>query len=212
MGKIKLLLKRICTKLILWLELDKQFDILLKCKTIDYHNTILYNKAIFYHDSQVKNMQNNPQKITVGNGSHVRGELLICAYGGEIIIGNNCYIGDHTRIWSGEKIFIGNDVLISHNVNVIDTNSHELDHIERALRYKELVTKGHWKNKGSIISSSIIIKDFAWINFNAIILKGVTIGEGAIVAAGAVVTKDVPDYVVVAGNPAVIVKYLKNKD
>ena len=55
----------------------------------------------------------------------------------------------------------------------------------------------------------ITIKDKAWIGFDCIVLKGVTIGEGAVVAAGSVVTKDVPDYAVVAGNPAVIVKYAK---
>lgn len=57
-----------------------------------------------------------------------------------------------------------------------------------------------------------ICSNKVWIGFNAIILKGVTIGEGAIVAAGAVVTKDVPAWTVVAGNPAVVVKKLKAND
>jgi len=51
--------------------------------------------------------------------------------------------------------------------------------------------------------------DYSRIAFNAIILKGVTIGEGAVVGAGSVVTKDVPDYAVVGGNPAKILKYTK---
>ena len=54
----------------------------------------------------------------------------------------------------------------------------------------------------------MIIKDYAWISYNACILKGVTIGEGAIIGAGSVVTKDVPDYAVVVGVPAKVVKYV----
>ena len=64
------------------------------------------------------------------------------------------------------------------------------------------------KERGNIITAKIVINDYAWINFNSIILKGVTIGEGAIVAAGAVVTQDVPPFTLVAGNPAKVVKKL----
>ncbi|MGM9578000.1 MAG: DapH/DapD/GlmU-related protein [Evtepia sp.] len=56
-------------------------------------------------------------------------------------------------------------------------------------------------------SAPIVIRDKAWIGFNAILMKGITIGEGAIVGAGSVVTQDVPDYAVVGGNPARIIKY-----
>ena len=59
----------------------------------------------------------------------------------------------------------------------------------------------------TIKSAPIVIKDKAWIGFNCIIMKGVTIGEGAVIGAGSVVTKDVPDYAVVGGNPAQIIKY-----
>ncbi|RYE37966.1 MAG: acyltransferase [Sphingobacteriales bacterium] len=124
-------------------------------------------------------------------------------------MGDNCYLGENSIIWSGESVRIGDNVLISHNVNIIDSNSHELDHLERAEGFKSLIENGHPKEKGSIITSPIIIKDYAWVSFNSIILKGVTVGEGAVVAAGSVVTKDVPDYSIVAGNPAVVVKYLK---
>jgi len=65
---------------------------------------------------------------------------------------------------------------------------------------------GKYKDWSNVISKEIIIKDKAWIGFNVIILKGVTIGEGAIVASGSVVTKDVPDFTLVGGNPARIIK------
>jgi len=170
-------------------------------------STTIKEDSRFYEEAIVKNMQNNPQNIFIGNNTHIRGELLIFKYGGQIKIGNNCYIGEYSKIWSGESITIKNSVLISHNVNIIDTNSHELDSSERNERYIELVKNGHWKEKGSIVTKPITIEDFAWINFNSTILKGVTIGKGAIVAAGSVVTKDVPPYAVVAGNPAKIIKY-----
>ena len=71
--------------------------------------------------------------------------------------------------------------------------------------------EGKYKNWKAVASDKIVIKDKAWIGFNSIILKGVTVGEGSIVGAGSVVTKDVPDYTVVAGNPAIIVKTLNER-
>jgi acetyltransferase-like isoleucine patch superfamily enzyme len=164
------------------------------------------NGFTLYPESTVTNMQENPKNITLGNNTHVRGTLLIFNYGGKITLGNNCYLGDASRIWSGEEIIIGNDVLIAHGVNIVDTQAHEINAIERSDRYLQLISSGPWKNKGSIQTKPIIIKDKVWISFNSIILKGVTIGEGAIIAAGSVVTKDVAPYTMVAGNPAVFIK------
>jgi acetyltransferase-like isoleucine patch superfamily enzyme len=162
-------------------------------------------KSSFYGVAKVYNPQNKLD-IVIGNNTHIRGELLNFKYGGKIRIGNNCYVGDGSRIWSGDSITIGDNVLISHNVNIVDTNAHEIDYIERSERYKDLLINGPWETKGIIKTSPILIKDYAWISFGAIILKGVTIGRGAIIAAGAVVTKDVPDYTLVAGNPAKHIK------
>jgi acetyltransferase-like isoleucine patch superfamily enzyme len=171
------------------------------------NDQVINSGSFFYPEASVENHKGIPAKIRIGKDTHIRGQLLVFKYGGEIEIGNNSYIGEGTRVWSGEKIVIGNNVLISHNVNIVDTNSHELDSTERAVRYKKLIEAGPWENKGSILTSPIVIQDDCWISFGAIILKGITIGKGAVVAAGSVVTKDVPDYAVVAGNPARIVKY-----
>jgi acetyltransferase-like isoleucine patch superfamily enzyme len=165
------------------------------------------NGFTLYPEAVVSNMQKNPNKITLGTNTHVRGTLLIFKYGGKITLGNNCYVGENTKIWSGEEVIIGNDVLIAHNVNIIDTQAHETNSKERSRRYLELLEKKElWEEKGSIQTKPIIIKDKVWISFNSIILKGVTIGEGAIIAAGSVVTKDVAPYTMVAGNPAVFIK------
>jgi acetyltransferase-like isoleucine patch superfamily enzyme len=164
---------------------------------------------MFYPEATVYNSQSK-EKITIGTNTSICGQLLIFKYGGNIKIGNSCYIGMGTRIWSGESVTIGNNVLISHNVSIVDTNAHEMNHLERAERYEDLISNGPWKTKGNVITSAIVINDYAWISFGATVLKGVTVGKGAIVSAGAVVTKDVPDFTIVAGNPATIVRYLDN--
>ena len=177
----------------------------------DFHHVATYTDAIIYKDAVISNNTKDKSKISLGNNAHVHGTLMVFPYGGEITIGNNCYVGDLSRIWSAEKIEIGNDVLISHNVNIIDTNAHESDALERAINGREILKNGLPKEKGNVSSAPIIIHDNAWINFNSIILKGVTIGEGAIVAAGSVVTKDVPAFTLVAGNPAKVIKKLEQK-
>lgn len=171
--------------------------------------TIGANSSI-YEQATVFNFQNDIRKIKIGSGTHVRAELLIFANGGRITIGDNCYVGEGTRIWSADEVLIGDNVLISHNVNVIDTDSHEINYLERAESYKSLLSKGHPKEKINVKTAPIIIADYAWISYNVSILKGVKIGKGAIVAAGSVVTKDVPEFTVVAGNPAKVIKSIEN--
>jgi acetyltransferase-like isoleucine patch superfamily enzyme len=200
-------------KILIWIirryNLDDVFTELKGKKTKQFCYTISKADGAFYYpETVIYNQQNNPEKIFVGMGTHVRGMLHIFRYGGEIKIGCNCYIGDHSRIWSGEKVTIGNYVQISHNVNIIDTTAHEFDANERAERYIELVNNGPWEKKGNVLTSPIIIGDYAWVSFNASILRGVSIGEGAIVGACSVVTKDVPPYTLVAGNPARVIKTL----
>lgn len=88
-------------------------------------------------------------------------------------------IGENSKIWSGDSIIIGNHVSISHNCNIHDTNSHELDFIERKnshlYRMKNNLTTN---KKGNIITAPIIIEDHVWISFNVIVLKGVRLGKG----------------------------------
>lgn len=202
---IRSFIKKIFFKIISLEDLIKQIE--LKNIQDNLNWVVIGEKSKLYKEAKVTNLQNNKQNIVIGNNSHIRGNLQIFNYGGKIQIGNNCYIGENSYVWSGDSVIIEDHVLISHNVNIIDSNSHELNHRERQNGFAQIVTTGHPSHKGSIMTKPIIIKKHAWVSFNAIILKGVTIGEGAIVAAGSVVTKDVPDFAVVAGNPAVIVKY-----
>ena len=180
-----------------------------KRKIQELYNTSTAPNAKYFQEAKIFNFQGDKGKISCGKNTCIRGELLVFAYGGKISIGNYCYIGEGSRIWSGEMVEIGNNVLISHNVNIIDTNSHELNEVERHETFKKIIFEGHPSKKGSIQTGKIVIGNNVWINFNSIILKGVSIGEGSIIAAGSMVTKDVPPYTVVGGNPAVIIKNIK---
>lgn len=148
------------------------------------------------------------ERISVGADTLIDGELLVHDYGGTIEIGEACYIGPGTRVWSGDRLQIGDHVFIAHNVTITDTDAHQLDAGERAQHYQRTVVEARPFEKGTIATAPVSIGSHAWINFNVAILKGVTIGEGAIVGAGSVVTKDVPPYVLCAGNPARVIRAL----
>jgi len=131
-------------------------------------------------------------------------------------IGENatCSIGDYTLlvgalVVADERVEIGSHCLISWNVGIADSDFHPLS---AALRKLDAVALAPYapdrppRPREAIRAKPVVIKDNVWIGMNAIVLKGVTIGENSIVAAGSVVTKDVPPNSIVAGNPAVIVK------
>ncbi len=183
-------------------------DAIDKDNAIDCNKNVINNGSKFYPEAKVNNFSKNPNNIVLGEGTNIRGELCVFKFGGKITIGNNVYVGELSKIRSAESIFIGDNVLISHNVNIVDTTAHEINHLERAEGYINSIKYGHPSTKGSVQTAPIVINDYVWINFNATILKGVTIGEGAIIAAGAVVTKDVLPFTMVGGNPAKQIKHL----
>ncbi|KAF2333127.1 acyltransferase [Flavobacterium daemonense] len=178
---------------------------ILKC----LEQVIIGEKSKFYEQAKVDNFQGDKSKIKIGKNSHIRGELLVFANGGQISIGNNSFVGTGSRIWSAEKVEIGNSVLISHNCNIIDTNSHELDYNERNNSFVKMLEKGHPIEKNNIKTAEIIIEDFVWISYNVSILKGVRIGKGAIIGANSLVTKDVPELTLMGGNPAREIKKIQ---
>jgi acetyltransferase-like isoleucine patch superfamily enzyme len=147
-------------------------------------------------DFSLHNNQNDPSKVKVGANSQLRCEIMILKHGGQVIIGDDCFIGNGSRLWSGKKICIGNRVLISHNVNIHDNISHSLDSRERHEDFLHIFSKGLQDNL-TLREEEIIIEDDVWVGFNATILKGVRIGKGAIIGACSVITKDVPPYAVV---------------
>lgn len=147
--------------------------------------------------------------ITIGEGTHVNAALEVQRSGGSITVGKRCYLGDNTRIWAADSIEIGDDVMVAHNSNIFDNNTHPTDVDERMADKEAILTRGVRESFPTLGSRPVKICDKAWIGCNCCVMKGVTIGEGAIVGSGSVVTKDVPAYTVVAGNPAKVVKKLR---
>lgn len=171
---------------------------------------LIDSSARIFPEAKVDNFAHSRELIKIGPGSVLRGHLFIFAHAGAIQIGKDCYVGEHSRVFSSESVVIGDRVLISHNVNIHDTNSHSLDMTLRHKHFTEILNTGHPTSTSyDIQGMPIIIQDDVWIGFNSTILKGVTIGKGAVIAACSVVTKDVPARVVVAGNPARIIKEIQ---
>jgi maltose O-acetyltransferase len=154
---------------------------------------------------RIANPQGRREAINLGEHTWIAGELLVFPHAGSIRVGNYCYVGDGARIWAAEAVTIGDRVFIAHGVNIHDNDAHSLSAEERHRHFRELVMSGRRSFVENLQVARIAIGDDAWIGFNATVLKGVTIGEGAVVGACAVVTRDVTPYAVVAGNPASVV-------
>ncbi|KAJ3414781.1 hypothetical protein HDV05_006028 [Chytridiales sp. JEL 0842] len=118
-----------------------------------------------------------------------------CDYGFNITLGKNVYMNYNTVILDCNRVTIGDNVLIAPNVSIYAA-THPLDPQLRA-------------NWGPELSKAITIGSDVWIGGNSVILPGVTIGDGVTIGAGSVVTKDVDPYVVVAGNPAKVIRRLE---
>lgn len=160
----------------------------------------VYFPGIFYRDNCL---------LEIGGQSIIEGNLIFERSGAAIKIGRDTFIGNKTSLICSENIQIGSGVLISWGCTLIDQDAHSLHWDERKNDVSEWA-KGR-KEWTHVIRRPIVIHDKAWVGFNSIILKGVTIGEGAVVGAGSVVTKDVAPYTLVAGNPAKLIKELKSE-
>lgn len=152
----------------------------------------LARDATMVETARIVNLGNDREAIRVGAHSVLCGELLVFAHGGRISVGEWCFVGEGTRVWSSSHIEIGDRVLISHGVNIHDCDSHPRNAAERHRHYRDLRERGHPSQLNSVPSAPIVIGDDVWIGFNSIVLKGVSIGERSIIAAGSIVTRDVP--------------------
>jgi acetyltransferase-like isoleucine patch superfamily enzyme len=136
---------------------------------------------------------------------------------GQVSIGDRVHIGGNSKIISIDKIEIEDDVTIAWDCTLYDHNSHPLDWEDRSMdtlrEVQDHKTTGDFirnKDWSHVRHAPIRICRRAWLGFGVTVLKGVTIGEGAVVGAQSVVTRDIPPYCVAAGNPAKVVRRLPN--
>lgn len=161
------------------------------------------------------NAEHPNASIEIGDNFLSYYNVKLYAWGnGKIKVGNNCIFTSGTRIDSRSSIIIGNNVLC--NSRIQDFEAHSTNPEERA-HEMEYCINNLWPKFSrnnfdeypiKFDAKPIVIEDNTWLALNSLILRGVTIGYGSVVAAGAVVTKDVPPFSIVAGNPARVMKTL----
>ena len=139
-------------------------------------------------------------RIDVGNNSLVEGGIFFDREQASVKIGDRSFIGGASALVCAGGIIVGDDVLISWGCTIIDHNSHSIVWSER--RGDVIKWARGEKDWSKVPVDKVVIENKVWVGFNSIILKGLTVGEGAIIGAGSVVTKDVAPYTIVAGNPA----------
>lgn len=180
-------------------------------KIVNRNKCTFTTTTFFYSSTRIKNYRHRKEAIRLGHNAHIRGELLVLGHGGEITIGDYCYVGEGTRIWSGVKISIGDRTLIAHNVNIFDNLIHPSSARERHVHFKNIITSGHPRDI-HLEDKPISIGKDVLVGAQSIILKGTNIGNNAIIGAGSVVTKDVPPFAVAAGNPARVIRMLPENE
>lgn len=152
---------------------------------------------------RIRNVRGN--SLLIGENSIVHADISFEKAGGEIRIGNRCFVG-RSHLVCYRSLVIGDDVIMSWGVTIVDHDSHSINWRERRDDVVDWA-KGQ-KNWKHVAHASVVVKDKAWIGFNVSILKGVTIGEGAVIGACSVVTRDIPQYSLAVGNPAKVVRSL----
>lgn len=172
---------------------------------------VAWGEGLYLETAQIFRFMRSRQERAVVLGDHVS-----CYAGVSFALGEKgtVRVGDFTLLngallMADERIEIGKHVLVSWNVGIADSDFHPIDAAQR--RIDTMALAPFYKDRPPrppLKTAPVVIEDNVWIGMNAVVLKGVTIGENSVVAAGAVVSKSVPKNVVVAGNPAVIVKHL----
>lgn len=152
--------------------------------------------------------------VTIGSRGMLNAQITFESKSGVVEIGDRAYIGG-CMVICRNRVSIGNDVTMAWGVTLYDHNSHSLDWQQRAKMVEHFYeTSGTPRcyeeiDWSGVASAPVVIEDRVWIGFDAVILKGVRVGEGAVIGARSVVTRDVEPYTVVAGNPAIFVKHIE---
>lgn len=144
--------------------------------------------------------------IDVGRDCMIDGRLVTEAPRSEIRIGSNVLVGGESLLAAVKSIIVEDDVLISYECIVTDSDNHNLRYSLRKHDLREWLAGRHDWSK--VATAPVRICKGAWLGARTIVTKGVTIGEGAVCGMGSVVTRDVAPYTIVAGNPARVIREL----
>lgn len=134
-------------------------------------------------------------RLTIGKNCSIQPYAYICTLGGWIEIGDNCSINPFCVIYGHGGLKIGNSVRIANGVSIVPQN--------------HSIPAGTGPLKG-VNSKGIVIEDNVWLGSRVIVLDGTKIGQGAIIGAGAVVTRDIPEGAIAVGIPAKVVRFRTN--
>jgi thioesterase domain-containing protein/acetyltransferase-like isoleucine patch superfamily enzyme/acyl carrier protein len=162
---------------------------------------------------QIVNLSGDPSRVRMGHHCLVDGFLNVQEYA-YLSIGSYCGIGVDARIDCAGYVEIGNGCTLAEGVYIIDGLHHPIRVNERIEHGIDLFQGSHIMDAyGPGTETSFVrIEDLVWIGIRAIVLSGVTIGRGSVIAAGAVVSQDVPPYSVVAGNPGKVIGQIPADD
>lgn len=169
---------------------------------------VVSGKNVKYGYSNIMN-ERDRNFIVIGDNTEFLESEIRCYSKGKIKIGKNCWFSLRLQMISCSSIEIGNDVIVARDVYISDTNEHPINPFLRRKQTHEYIFNGQSPNRYESETKPIKIGNDVWIGERAIILKGVTIGDGAVIAAGSVVTKDVTSFSIVGGNPAKLIKKIE---
>lgn len=169
-------------------------------------NAVMGDGFIAGDHAQIVNLTGDPERVRFGRNCLVDGFINVQEYG-YFSMGSYSGIGVDVRIDCAGYVEIGNGCTMAEGVYIIDGLHHPILADERIKHGIDLFQGDHVMDAyGPGTETSFVrIEDLVWIGIRAIVLSGVTIGRGSVVAAGAVVSQDVPPFSVVAGNPATVV-------
>lgn len=162
-------------------------------------NAAPWQKPTGLQDFSVGNLTGNRNSIVVGDYCNLNA-MIHCNSRGKVIIGNHVFMNAKTTIRCDHEIRVGNYCMFGPNVRLWDTNNHPMSASARERQAKEICNKTVDSYEAG--GGPIFIEDNVWLCIDVIVLAGVCIGHGSVVAAGSIVTKDIPPMTFAAGIPA----------
>jgi acetyltransferase-like isoleucine patch superfamily enzyme len=133
-------------------------------------------------------------RIVVGRNTMVGRHVELIPQGGSITIGSDCSLNNYVVMYGAGGITVQDGCRIATGVVIVAFN-HGFDDVARPIRSQPITARG------------VLVESDVWIGARSVVLDGVTIRRGSVVGAGSVVTRDVPEYAVVAGNPARVLRH-----